>query len=98
MSLRKDTSLSTLRSVMKPLILVLNAIARNGGRARATEIIESLRGISPTVIYTNLRKAMLEGLVTREGEHYTLTQKGREFLKSAIEEIKRLVEGAEKVE
>ena len=92
MSLRQNTSISTLRSVMKPFILVLNAIARNGGRARATEIIESLRGMSPTVIYTNLRKAMLEGLVTREGEHYTLTQKGREFLKSAIEEIKRFVE------
>jgi len=92
MSLRQNTSLSTLRSVMKPLILVLNAIARNGGRARATEIIESLRGISPTVIYTNLRKAMLEGLVAREGEHYALTQKGREFLKNAVEEIKKFVE------
>ena len=94
-SLKQNTPPSTLRSIMKNLILVLNAIARNNGKARVTEIVQSLR-MSPTVVYTNLRKAMLEGLVAREGEHYILTDKGREFLKTAAEEIKKFAEEVEK--
>jgi predicted transcriptional regulator len=68
------------------------------GKARESEIAKRAPHFSIATVHENLEKALLMGLVAREGRYYILTDKGREFLKSAIEEIKRFVEGAEKVE
>jgi predicted transcriptional regulator len=52
---------------------------------------------SIATVHENLEKALLMGLVAREGRYYILTDKGREFLKTAIEEIKKFAEEVEKV-
>ena len=81
---------------IKPLVMVLKTLAELG-KARESEIAKKITHFSITTIHENLKKALLMGLVAKEGRYYTLTDKGREFLKSAVEEIKKFAEEAEKV-
>jgi predicted transcriptional regulator len=86
-----------LKHVVKPCVVILEAIVVCGGRARASDIIKRLSGWSLASIYTGLRNAMLEGLVAKDGKHYVITEKGREFLRQSAEVLKQLIEVVEKM-
>jgi len=70
---------------------LLIEIKRRGGKARTTELTKSLR-MSPAVLYENLMKLMALGFVERTREGYVITSKGEEFLKSAKNELQKIIE------
>jgi predicted transcriptional regulator len=77
---------------IKPLIAILKALEKCG-KAKEIDLIKNLPQFSTSTIHSNLEKAVFLGLVEKVDQHYyTLTEKGKEFLKTAIEEIKRFVE------
>ena len=84
-----------LKQCVKPTLVILKTIAEHGGRARASDIVKKLHGWSLTSIYTNIRNAMLEGLVAKEEEYYILTEKGKEFLRNASKVMKQFIEAVE---
>jgi len=81
---------------IKPLVMILKTLAELG-KARESEIAKRIPHFSIATIHENLEKALLMGLVAKEGRYYILTDRGREFLKTVVEEIKKFAEEAEKV-
>jgi predicted transcriptional regulator len=90
--------LLTPRHIVKPVVEILKVVAECGGKARASDIIKRLQGWNSSSIYTNLLIAMAQGLIAKEGKHYILTDKGKEFLKNTVEFLKQFIEAVEKID
>jgi len=71
-------------------LLVINAIG-NHGRFRFSQMMEELRGISPTTLTDTLQELQREGLIMRESfaeipprVEYSLTEDGTELRKAIL--------------
>ena len=86
------------RHIVKPVVEILKVVAECGGKARTSDIIKRLQGWSLSSIYTNLHIAMAHDLIAKEEKHYILTERGKEFLKHAVEALKQFIEAVEKID